>query len=299
MAGDGSTSESSSPDRNRATSSATTRSTATPGPWRTINTIVGRELRTLTRTRTVILLGLALTAVLLGITWTGGGYLAGYLPTIVDLLTPLELLVPIVAVAFGYRAILDDDRRGELDVLETYPGSPTEYVLGVYVGRAIGLAVTIVVPLGIVAAAIAFTGDDLVGVYATHEGADSPVLFGRFVVLTLLFALVVLAVATAISSVVSATRGALALSVVALVVLLVGLDLALVYGLAEGLLGDADLLSALAVSPLSAYRGLVLETTVVVAAGTGPQVASPIASVIGLIAWGVGSLAVAVWGVGR
>ncbi|ARS91326.1 ABC transporter permease [Natrarchaeobaculum aegyptiacum] len=297
MAGDASPGESVDPDR--PTSSSTTRPTTAPGSWRTIRTIVGRELRTLTRTRTVLLLGVALAAVLLGITWTGGGYLAGYLPTIVDLLTPLELLVPIVAVAFGYRAILDDDRRGELDVLETYPVSPVEYVLGVYVGRAIGLAVTIVIPLAIVAAAITLTGDDLVGVYATHEGADSPVLFGRFVALTVLFALVVLAVAIAISSVVSATRGALALSVVALVVLLVGLDLALVYGLAEGLLGDAALLHALAVSPLSAFRGLVLETTVVVAAGTGPQVASPLASVVGLLVWGVGALAVAVWGVGR
>jgi len=288
-----------SADVDRLESETATRAVTPPGTGRTIRTLVGRELRTIARTRTVILLGIALAAVLLGITWTGGGYLAGYLPTIVDLLMPLELLVPIVAVAFGYRAILDDQRRGELDVLDTYPVSALEYVLGVYIGRAIGLAVTIVVPFAVVAAAITFTGDDTVGVYATHEGADSPVLFGRFLVLTVLFALVLLSVAVALSSVVSGTRSALALSVVALVVLLVGLDLALMFGLAEGLIGDAELLHALAVSPLSAYRGLVLETTVIVAAGTGPQVASPLASLVGLGVWAVGSLAVAVWAVGR
>ncbi len=149
------------------------------------------------------------------------------------------------------------------------------------------------------AVAIALTGDDTVAIYATHAGADSPVLFARFLVLTVLFGLVVLAVAIAISSLVSATRSALGLSVVALVALLVGFDLAIVYGLAEGILGDADLLYSLAISPLSAYRGLVLETTVVVATGTGPQVASPLASLAGLAAWTVGSLAVAIWGVRR
>ncbi|TYT60965.1 ABC transporter permease [Natrialba swarupiae] len=271
----------------------------TPGTAHLLWTIVGRELRTVSRTRTFYLLAAALAAVVLGITWIGGGYTAGYLPTAVDLLTPLELLVPIVAVAFGYRAILADEQRGELDVLETYPVSPREIVLGVYAGRAVGLAAAIALPLAVAAVAIALTGDDTVAIYATHAGADSPVLFARFLVLTVLFGLVVLAVAIAISSLVSATRSALGLSVVALVALLVGFDLAIVYGLAEGILGDADLLYSLAISPLSAYRGLVLETTVVVATGTGPQVASPLASLAGLAAWTVGSLAVAIWGVRR
>ncbi|AFZ73562.1 ABC transporter permease [Natronobacterium gregoryi] len=272
---------------------------ATPATGYRLATIVRRELRTVIRTRTFYLLAAALAAVVLGITWIGDGYTAGYLPTAVDLLTPLELLVPIVAVAFGYRAILADEQRGELDVLETYPVSPREIVLGVYAGRAVGLAATIAIPLALVAAAIAVTGDDAVAIYATHTGADSPVLFARFLVLTVLFGLVVLAVAVAISSLVSGTRSALGLSVVALVALLIGFDLALVYGLAEGVIGDADLLYSLAVSPLSAYRGLVLETTVIVASGTGPRVASPLASLVGFAVWSVGSLAVAIWGVGR
>ena len=271
----------------------------TPDASHLLRTIFTRELRTVVRTRTFLLLGFALTAVLLGAAWVGGGLGAGYVATTVDLLTPLELLVPIVAVAFGYRAVLGDERRGELDVLETYPVKAWQIVVGVYLGRAVGLVVAILVPLGVVWSAIALSDTDVSPIYATHGGADSPVLFARLIILAVLFALVVLAVAIAISAVASAARSALALAVVALVVLLVGLDLLLVYGLSTGFLAESALLQALAISPLSAFRGLVLESVVVVAAGTGPQTAAPIASIVGLLVWGVASLAVATWSVGR
>jgi ABC-2 type transport system permease protein len=39
---------------------------------------------------------------------------------------------------------------------------------------------------------------------------------------------------------------------------------------------------------------LVLETTVSVTDGTGPETASPLASTVGLAVWGIGSLAVAI-----
>jgi len=270
-----------------------------PSSRHLFKTIVGRELRTIVRTRTFFILALAFAAVVVGIAWSGGGIRAGYVPTLVDLLTPLELLVPIVAIAFGYRAILGDEERGELDVLETYPVTNRQFVLGVYAGRAIGLLAVVVVPLAIVAAMVALFEAEGLSVYATHSGADSPILFARFLVLTALFALVVLAVAIAISAVVSGTRSALALAVVALVVLLIGLDLLLVYGFSVGMIGDGALVHSLAISPLSAYRGLVFETAVVVAAGTGPAVASPIASVVGLAVWLSASLALATWALNR
>lgn len=270
-----------------------------PDSKRILRTIVGRELRTIVRTRTFYVLGIAFAAVVLGIAWVGGSVQAGYVPTLVDLLTPLELLVPVVAIAFGYRAILGDEQRGELDVLKTYPVSNREIVLGVYVGRAIGLLTAVVVPLVAAAAMVVLFEDDGLSVYATHSGADSPILFVRFIVLTMLFALAVLAVAIAISAAVSGTRSALALSVVALVILLVGLDLALVFGFSAGMIGDAELVYSLAVSPLSAYRGLVFESAIVVAAGTGPAAASPIASLVSLAVWTIGSLGFATWVLNR
>ena len=285
----------SSTDPERALSPGSAR----PGWRHRLGRVVARELRTVARTRTFGLLAAALAAVVVAIAWVGGGVRAGYVPAVVDLLTPLELLVPIVAVAFGYRAILGDRRRGELDVLETYPLSARELVVGVYVGRALALTVAVVVPLVVVGLGVVLAREAPLAIYATHAGADSPLLYARFVVLTAAFALTMLAVAVAVSALVGGSRSALALAVLALVVLLVGLDLALVAGLASGVLGESSLVHALAVSPLSAYRGLVFETVVLTAAGTGPRVASPGASLVGLLVWTVGSLAVATWGVKR
>jgi len=280
---------------------STATSTDVPGSTTSdrVRSVFVRELRTVARTRTFLFLGLVLVIAFLGLAWVGGGARAGYVPTIVDLLTPIELLVPIVAIAFGYRAILADGNRGELDVFETYPLEARELVAGIYAGRAIGLLGAVLIPLAYVGALVAVAREDPFGRYASHAGADSPLLFVRFVVVTALFALVVLAVALAISALANTTRSVLALAVVALVAVLVGLDLALIYGLDAGIVSESMLAESLAVSPLSAYRGLVFETIVVTAAGTGPQTATPLASVFGLLVWGVGSLAVAVWAVGR
>ena len=65
------------------------------------------------------------------------------------------------------------------------------------------------------------------------------------------------------------------------------------------MLGDESLVSALAISPLSAYRGLVIESAIVVAAGTGPAAASPIASLLSFLVWTAASLGVATWVVNR
>ncbi len=264
-----------------------------------VRSVLVRELQTVARTRTFLGLGVVLVVVFLGLAWVGGGARAGYVPTIVDLVTPIELLVPVVAIAFGYRAILADRARGELAVLETYPLRPRELVAGVFAGRAVGLLAAVIVPLGYVGALTAVAGEEPHANYASHAGADSPLLFVRFVAVTALFAVVVLAIAIAISALANATRSVLSISVVALVTLLVGLDLALIYGLEAGFVAEAQLAETLAISPLSAYRGLVFETIVVTAAGTGPQTAAPLASLLGLISWGGGSLAVAIWAIGR
>lgn len=272
--------------------------TRPPGTIGRVRLLVTRELKTVARTRTYLVLSVALAAVFLGIA-LAGSVSAGYVPTVVDLLTPLELLVPIVAVAFGYRAIVADELRGELDVLATYPVTAREHVLGIYVGRAVGLLVAIATPLLLVGGAVALRREEPAAIYATTAGADSPLLFGRFVVLTLAFALVVLAVALAISAFAGGTRSVLVLAIVALIVLLIGLDLALVFGLSAGYLPETALLETLAVSPLSAYRGLVFETVITTAAGTGPKTASVPASLLGLTAWLVGSLTAATWAMRR
>jgi ABC-2 type transport system permease protein len=244
------------------------------------------------RLRTYVGFWFVLVAVFLGIMWFGGG-MVGYVSTVIDLLTPLQLLLPIVAFAFGYRAILTDERRGILDVLRTYPVSPWQIVGGVYLGRAIGLVAVLSTSLLFLMFPILVTESYRPVFYATHTGPDSPGLFLRFVVLTIYFALVMLAVAVAISALVSTTRTAIVAVGMTLFVVLFLADIALVFGLARDVFGEAALVAWLPLSPLSAYRGLVLETTISVTADAGPETASPIASAVGLAVWGIGSLAVA------
>ena len=282
-----------------AEETSTVTDTSTPSGLSIVGSFVRREIATAIITVSSVVLTLVMILILFGIMLVGGGFQAGYVAAIVDLLTPLQLLVPVVAIAFGYNAILGDQRRGGLDVLRTYPVSAWQVVVGVYLGRAIGVVMAIGLPLVLLFVPIATSETPRLPGYASHTGADSPGLYLRLVVLTLLFALVVLALAVAISALVSTTRGAIAGAGVALVALVLVLDLAVVYGFSMGFVGDSGLVSSIAFSPLSAYRGLVIETSVVVTAGTGPRAAAPIPSLLSLLVWGLGSLAVATVAVSR
>lgn len=258
-----------------------------------LKSVVRRELSTVVFRRTTLGLWVGLVAVFLGIAWFGGGIRAGYVSTIIDLLTPLELLIPVVAFVFGYRSILADERRGVLDVLETYPIRAWQLIAGVYLGRALGLVAVVSTALSALVFPIFVSQPYRPIFYATHTGADSPGLFLRFVVLTAVFALVMLAVAVAISALVGTARGAIAATALVLFVVAFVADIGVVFALSRGMIAETSLASTIAISPLSAYRGLVFETTVAVTAGTGPRTASPLASAVGLAGWWLGSLVVA------
>lgn len=254
---------------------------------------VRREINTAILTGSFIALTLSVFAVVIGITLVGSGFSAGYITTVMELLTPLQLLVPVVAFVLGFNAILSDRRSGELDVLRTYPVAAWQVVIGVYLGRALGLVIAIGGPLVLLFVPIATTSTPRLPMYASHTGADTPILYLRLIVLTLLFALVMLAVAIALSALVSSARTAILGVGLGLILILFGLDLALSAGFSIGFISDSALISSLALSPLSAFRGLVLEMAISVTEGTGPDTASPVASLIGLAVWGVGSLVVA------
>ena len=273
--------------------------TGTPGTASILRTIIRRELLTAVGRRTYLALWFGFVGVLLGIAWFGGGMHAGYVSTIIDLLTPLELLIPVIGFMLGYRAILDDRRRGVLDVLGTYPVSAWQIVTGVYLGRAIGLAAVVSTALSVLVYPIMLTDSQQYLFYATHTGGDSIGHFLRFIVLTVVFALVMLAVAIAISALIGTTRTAIAALGLTLFGLLFAADIGLVFALSRGVIAEESLVSSLAISPLSAYRGLVIETTIVATAGTGPRTASPLASVLGLLVWWLGSLLVAAGAIRR
>lgn len=258
-----------------------------------ITAIAHRELRSTTRSTGGLLFAGGLAVALVGVAYAGGGYRASYLAAVADLLSALQVLLPVVAVAFGYRTLRSDARSGELDVLGTYPIAAWQHVLGTYLGRAVPLSVVVLAPFLVVAGMVSASATPEATVYATHAAADSPTLFARLAVLSLLYALVALAIGVAVSAVATSGRTGIALAVGAVVGIVLVADLAIVGGLAAGRLGGESIHGALALSPASAFRGLVFETVIAVAGGAGPETASPLASVAGLVGWLAGSLGIA------
>ena len=258
-----------------------------------MSTLIRRELRTAARTRSYYLLGLAVGGILLGLTLGGGGAATGYIPTVVDLLLPLEVLVPVVAVAIGYRAIPSDLDRGEVAMLDTYAVSPSAYVGAVYLGRAAVLSAIVGIALLIVGIVVAVAASPDTGVFATHSGVDSPILFGRFLVVTLVFGNALVAVVLLASVVVATTRAAIVAAIAAVLAVVVGGEAAIVLGVLDGVLSETTLQLTLGFVPNSAYRGLVFETVVGVLSAGESGYASPLISLAGLLVWTVGSLGAA------
>lgn len=265
---------------------------------RPLQAVAVRELVSVVRARSTLVLLAGVTLVTLGIVFASSAE-PDYLPTAVDLLLPMEFVVPAVAIALGYRTIAADAHRGELDVLETYPISAGQYVLGVFLGRAIALCVLIVLPLTVVGVYVATTSPSQPTFLASHQGIDSPIIFVRFVVLTLLFGLTVLAMAIAASALASSHRSALVLGIVVLGIVVIGLDLLIIRGFAGDLVPGSQLTTVLSLSPTSAYRSLVFETVLSTAIETDLRQAAPLHSLLGLAIWSVASLSIAMVGVGR
>jgi ABC-type transport system involved in multi-copper enzyme maturation permease subunit len=263
---------------------------------RVFGAVAWRELSTIARTRSYLLLPVGLLVVFAGTIRAGGGLEGGYIPTAVDLLLPLELLVPLVAVALGYRAFGGDN--DDRSVLLTYPVSKPALVGGVFVGRFVGLAAIVGAPLAAIGIVVSLIGGPESPVFAVHGGVDSPVLFVRFIALTVGFGAVVLAMAMAGSVLVRAGRAALAAAIVVLVAVVAGGDLLVLLGLASDALGEDLLGTALAVSPNAAYRGLVLDVVVGVATDRGGAIDAT-AAVAGLAGWLLASLLVVVVGLDR
>ena len=264
-----------------------------------IQTVLVREVLTLLRSRSYFVLVAGVLTVSFGVLFVGEGPEVGYVPAAIDLLLPFELLVPAVAVALGYRTITDDARRGELEVLETYPVPAWAYVLGIYAGRALALVVALALPLVLVGIYLATQSPPEPSTLVAHTGIDSPALFIRFIGLTLLYGLVTLALALAVSALAWSRRTAIILAVAVLGLVIVGVDLVLLRGFGTGWIADQQLTAALAASPASAYRGLTFETVLFVALDTETGYASPLASVVGLFVWLAVALGVTVAGVER
>lgn len=261
-----------------------------------VRTVAQREVSTVCRTRLL----LAFLAGYLGLVW-GLAWLSAtgtYVGLALDLLTPTEVLVPVLGFAVGYRSILSDRRRGELDTVRTYPLSRAAYVAGIYLGRGVVVVATVLLGLLGSAALVPLSQGREVAIIASHATVDSPLLFGRFVVLAVAFGLVALALALLVSAAARSSRGGLALAVGAVLAMIVGADSTLAVALTQGLVSPERLTWLLAVSPNSAFRSLVFATVLSPVGASAPIGAGTVASVLGLVGWiavALGGATVAAW----
>jgi len=234
------------------------------GPLTGVETVFRRELATVVRTPGYGVLAVGLLAAVGGLLAAGGGGATGFVPAIVDLLLPTEALVPLAAVVLGYRSLLADGASGELAVIRTYPVRVGEYVAGVLLARTVALVGVVGAPYAAVGVGVWLTAAPDTGIFATHTGIDSPLLYLRFLAFVLLLGAAYVSLAAAVSALAANRRSAIALGVLALVAGVLGGDLLLLRSLGAGA-SPATIPGSLALTPNGAFRGLVFEHVIGVA----------------------------------
>ncbi len=260
--------------------------------------VATRELRTVARTPALVFLAAVFAASVVGVAWAGTGGSGGFVPLVLDLLAFAEVLIPLLAFAFGYRVVLDDRRAGELDVLRTFEVGRLAYVGGVYVGRAAVLVALVVGSLFAAGLLVPALTADQPSFLAGNAAADSALRFVRFVALAAGFALVTLAVTLGVSAAARTLRTAFALAAALTAAFVVGVDTAVTAGLAAGVVPPDGVVVLLAASPNSAFRGLVLSEAVGVVGGAAVNAGSAPLNAAGLLAWwlvGLGAAVRLVW----
>jgi len=267
---------------------------------RPVVAVANREVRTLLRNRALSAVAGLFAVVVIGLGGASMGSPGGYVSLTYDLLLPVELLVPVLAFAVAFQSIRGDDERGTLSILRTYSVSRPEYVLGVFVGRALPAFVAVVAALAAAGVVASLGAPETSSFLATHSAGDTPLVYARFVLLAGWYTLATVAFVLAGSAFARTDREALAAGIGAVVVVAFVADLALVALLTTGFVGD--LIGVLVgLAPASAFRGLVLELVIRPAIATDPGVATahPLVSALALAGWTVIALAAAAAAVWR
>jgi ABC-type transport system involved in multi-copper enzyme maturation permease subunit len=251
-----------------------------------VGTVFRRELATVLRTPGYGVLAGGLLAVLGLLVAVGGGGATGFVPTVVDLLLPAELLVPVLATVLGYRALLSDVVSGELAVIRTYPVSVAGYVVGILLARLVALVAVVGLPFAAVGGYVWLTAAPDTGIFATHTGVDSPLLYVRFLALSLLLGAAFLATSMWVSAAATSRRNAVALAVLAFLVGTLGGDLSLIGSLMAGA-DPSAVAGRAALTPNGAFRGLVFETVIGVSFAQEQAVVDVGRAVGSLVGWTV------------
>lgn len=214
-----------------------------------LGTIVVTEYRLAVRNRWA----LALTAIFLVfslglVTFSGSNVSpAGFDRTVASLATLAIYLVPLVALAFGYDAIVGEEQTGWLQVLFALPLARHLIVIGTFIGRFVIFASAIIIGFGITGAMLlldfGFAG------FERYVG---------FMVATIALGGVFLAVAILISSVAREKTHALGVSLVAWAWFVLVSDLLSLGVIAAISVPDWVVSAMVLANPASVYRVLVL-----------------------------------------
>jgi len=123
------------------------------------------------------------------------------------LISPAGFLVPIIGMMIGYKAIVGERESGQLKLLLSLPHSREDAVLGKVLGRSASLSVGVIVGFAVA-----------VVVVLVRLASFEPVAYVLFVLLTIAFGVVYVAVGVGLSSLTASSSRALALAVLFLVV---------------------------------------------------------------------------------
>lgn len=222
-----------------------------PHPPHTLVTIawIGvRELKDAIGTRWFTLYTLAFAALGLGVSFvsaagSGGAGLSGFGRTSAGLINLVLLVVPLMALSAGAASIASDRERGMLAYLLAQPVSPTELLLGKFVGLAVALLACILLGLGLCAMVVGFKGGAL-------NASSIAWLSG----LSLLLALGMLGTGMLISVVTRRASVATGTAVFIWLALVCGTDLALMAGTLTFRLRIEELFALSLVNPLQVFK---------------------------------------------
>jgi len=114
-----------------------------------------------------------------------------------NLLGPVSVFIPIVAIAVAYRAVAGERQSGSLKFLLSLPNSRTDVLLGKFLGRAGVVSVALLAGFGVGLVVVAALAEEF-----------SVLEYVAFVVVSLLLAFVFVSVAVGVSAFTSSTSRA-------------------------------------------------------------------------------------------
>jgi len=123
------------------------------------------------------------------------------------LIGPAGFLIPITGMMIGYKAIVGERESGQLKLLLSMPHSRKDAIVGKVLGRSASLSIGVLVGFAVA-----------VAVVVVRLASFEPVAYVLFVLLTVVFGIVYVAVGVGISSLTASSSRALALAVLFLVV---------------------------------------------------------------------------------